>query len=68
MPIIETNGIKFNYEERGSGDPLICIMGVTAPGGVWDAHAQAWEKHFRCMRLITSDEVFAAVIRLLEEG
>ena len=26
------------------------------------------EKHFRCMRLITSDEVFAAVIRLLEEG
>jgi heptosyltransferase-2 len=26
------------------------------------------EKHFRCMRLITSDEVFAAVLGLLEEG
>ena len=25
------------------------------------------EKHFRCMRLITSDEVFAAVLGLLEE-
>ena len=49
MPLIETNGIKFNYEERGSGEPLICIMGVTAPGGVWDAHAQAWESHFRCI-------------------
>src|SRR6188508_3735263 len=49
MPIVKTNGINMAYEERGSGDPLICIMGVTAPGGVWDAHAQAWEKHFRCI-------------------
>ena len=32
------------YEERGSGDPLICIMGVTAPGALWDAHAQACGK------------------------
>ena len=49
MPHIKTNGISMYYDERGSGDPLICIMGVTAPGGVWDAHAQAWEKHFRCI-------------------
>ena len=26
------------------------------------------EKHFRCMRLIDSQEVYTAVIRLLEEG
>lgn len=37
------------YTERGEGEPLICIMGVTAPGVVWDAHAAAWEKHFRCI-------------------
>lgn len=49
MPHIQTNGIQMYYEERGSGEPLICIMGVTAPGAAWDAHAQTWEKHFRCI-------------------
>ena len=49
MPHVETNGIKMFYQERGSGEPLVCIMGVTAPGGVWDAHAQAWETKFRCI-------------------
>ncbi len=37
------------YEERGSGEPLIMIMGITAPGGVWDAHADAWKEDFRCI-------------------
>ena len=39
MPHIESNGIQMYYEERGSGDPVIMIMGITAPGGVWEAHA-----------------------------
>ena len=37
------------FTERGSGDPLVCIMGVTAAGVAWDAHAAAWEEHFRCI-------------------
>jgi len=50
MPTVTLpTGIKMAYTERGSGDPLICIMGVTAPGVVWDAHAAAWESHFRCI-------------------
>jgi pimeloyl-ACP methyl ester carboxylesterase len=49
MPTVKTNGIEMAYTERGTGEPLICIMGVTAPGVVWDAHAAAWEKHFRCI-------------------
>jgi len=49
MPHVETNGIQMYYEERGSGDPLICIMGITAPGAVWEAHAEAWQSHFRCI-------------------
>lgn len=49
MPTVTTNGIRMHYTERGSGDPLICIMGVTAPGAVWEAHAAEWEKHFRCI-------------------
>lgn len=49
MPKVTTNGIEMYYEERGSGEPVICIMGITAPGAVWDAHASHWEKNFRCI-------------------
>ncbi len=48
MPHVETNGIKMYYEERGSGDPVILIMGITAPGAVWEFHADDWSQHFRC--------------------
>lgn len=49
MPHVETNGIQMYYEERGEGDPLIMIMGITARGEVWDAHAAAWSDKFRCI-------------------
>ena len=49
MPIIHTNGIDLYYEERGSGDPLLLIMGITAPGSVWEKHAAHWGKEFRCI-------------------
>jgi len=49
MPTIETNGIQMYYEEKGSGDPLILIMGLTANGETWEAHADAWSEEFRCI-------------------
>ena len=49
MPTVETNGITMNYEERGDGDPVLMIMGITAPGAVWEAHADDWSEHFRCI-------------------
>lgn len=49
MPQVETNGIRMHYEELGSGDPVIMIMGITAPGAVWEAHAADWSEHFRCI-------------------
>jgi pimeloyl-ACP methyl ester carboxylesterase len=49
MPHVETNGIQMYYEERGSGDPLILIMGITAPGAVWEVHAGHWEQNYRCI-------------------
>jgi pimeloyl-ACP methyl ester carboxylesterase len=52
MPIIHTNGIELYYEERGSGEPLLLIMGITATGSVWEKHSSYWEKDFRC---ITAD-------------
>ena len=49
MPIVQTNGIDMYYEEAGDGPPLLMIMGITAPGSVWEAHADAWKAHFRCI-------------------
>jgi pimeloyl-ACP methyl ester carboxylesterase len=37
------------YEERGAGDPLLMIMGITARGAVWEKHAAYWERNFRCI-------------------
>ena len=51
MPTIHANGIDLYYEEAGHGDPLLMIMGITAPGSVWEAHAEAWRAHFRCIML-----------------
>ena len=49
MPHINTNGIRLFYEERGAGDPVLLIMGITATGSVWEKHVTSWEKDFRCI-------------------
>jgi len=49
MPSVASNRIRIHYEEQGSGDPLILIMGLGAPGNRWTDHVSAYEKHFRCL-------------------
>lgn len=49
MPYVHANGINLYYEERGSGEPLLLIMGITAPGSVWEKHVAYWEQYFRCI-------------------
>ena len=49
MPHITTNGLRLYYEERGAGDPVLLIMGITAPGSVWERHAAYWAQSFRCI-------------------
>lgn len=49
MPTLKANDIQVYYEEQGSGEPLLLIMGITAPGSVWEAHADCWKEDFRCI-------------------
>lgn len=49
MPAVTANNIQMHYEESGSGDPLLLIMGITAPGSVWELHAEFWKDTFRCI-------------------
>lgn len=49
MPYAQVHGIQLYYDEAGEGDSLLLIMGITAPGSVWEDHAHAWKEHFRCI-------------------
>lgn len=49
MPKVKANGIDMHYLERGQGEPLILIMGLSADGPVWELHAAELEKHYRCI-------------------
>jgi pimeloyl-ACP methyl ester carboxylesterase len=49
MAFVESNGIQLYYEERGFGDPLLLLMGITARGAVWQKHAEHWAQEFRCI-------------------
>lgn len=49
MSFVNANGIQLYYEERGTGQPLLLIMGITATCSVWENHVSFWEKHFRCI-------------------
>lgn len=50
MPnIVTSDDTPIHYEERGSGDPLVLVMGLGADGPVWADHLAEYEKHFRCI-------------------
>jgi pimeloyl-ACP methyl ester carboxylesterase len=51
MPIVKSNGINIHYEECGSGEPLLLLMGLSAPGAAWELHVNEYKKHFRCIVL-----------------
>lgn len=44
-----SNEVKISYHERGSGEPLVLLMGFGADGTVWEKHVSVYEKHFRCI-------------------
>ncbi len=37
------------YEIHGMGEPVLCIMGITAPGSVWEVHVEEWSESFQCI-------------------
>lgn len=48
---VNANGTQIYYQERGTGEPLVLLMGFGADGDVWELHAAEYEKHFRCIIL-----------------
>lgn len=48
MPKVEANGIKINYEQQGSGEPLILIPYLTADHECYAYQVPEYAKHFTC--------------------
>lgn len=50
MTLINLNGLQFNYEVSGSGEPLILIGGLTANAREWSGVSPYLEAHFTVYR------------------
>ena len=48
---VDSNGTKIYYQVRGSGKPLVLLMGFGADGDVWEKHVAVYEQHFQCIIL-----------------
>ena len=47
MPIAEANGQRLYYEVHGDGEPLLCVMGLSADHTAWVLQVPAWSKTHR---------------------
>ena len=43
--------VQIAYQRRGSGEPLVLLMGLGASSLKWEPHIQAYEKHFSCIAI-----------------
>jgi len=48
---VTNEGCKIYYQVRGSGAPLVLLMGFGADGDVWEKHVEEYQKHFKCILL-----------------
>lgn len=49
MPFVESNGIKMHYEEQGSGEPLLFIMGLGGNRLAWIPVLPFFKDRYRCI-------------------
>lgn len=51
MPKVKANNITMNYEQQGSGEPLILIPYLTADHACYAFQVAEYSKHFTCISL-----------------
>lgn len=43
------NPVELSFDESGTGEPLLLVMGLGAAGAAWQPHVDAWSRSFRCL-------------------
>jgi pimeloyl-ACP methyl ester carboxylesterase len=51
MPFVENKGARIYWDEQGSGEPLLLIMGLSYPSYMWHRSRPALAKRFRTIAL-----------------
>ena len=51
MPKVKANNITMNYDQQGTGDPLILIPYLTADHARYAFQVAEYAKHFTCIFL-----------------
>src|SRR5215470_12695670 len=51
MPRIRANGITMNYDQQGTGEPLILIPYLSADHACYAFQVPEYAKHFTCISL-----------------
>src|SRR5262249_51435914 len=51
MPKVKANGITMNYEQQGSGEPLVLIPYLAADNACYAFQVAEYAKHFMCITL-----------------
>jgi 3-oxoadipate enol-lactonase len=51
MPFVENQGAKIYWDEQGSGEPLLLIMGLSYPSYMWHRSRPILAKRFRTIAL-----------------
>ena len=51
MPKVQANGITINYEQQGSGEPLVLIPYLAADNACYAFQVADYAKHFTCISL-----------------
>jgi 3-oxoadipate enol-lactonase len=47
MPQVEVNGQRLHYEVHGEGEPLLCVMGLSADTLAWALQVPTWSQQYR---------------------
>jgi 3-oxoadipate enol-lactonase len=47
MPFVDTPNGRMYYEVQGEGEPLLCVMGLSADHLAWALQVPAWSERFR---------------------
>jgi len=47
MPHADVNGQRLYYEVHGEGEPLLCVMGLSADTLAWTLQVPAWSQRYR---------------------
>lgn len=49
MPIATVNGLAYNYDEKGSGPPVVFAHGLTFDRHMWDQQVETLSARYRCI-------------------